>query len=229
MWQTVIDVAAILAGVAAILDALEKLGCNVRIFGRRKTGSVTPGIYNRKSAWSAIALAALALVLAGISVYYSASPRIVEKIVVQTVQQPPKPRIIMSWGSLDGSICPIQLNTAPLTDFKDQYDIAIVCGITDPGADKFEDERITVSSPYTITLGNLEISTPISKSMSDARAKITQETLKNLPVKHGTTVTVQIPEWYEVVVLPKGVNISDIRKLSDVSRYGGKILSQIGF
>jgi hypothetical protein len=70
--EFLLDGAAIIAGIAAILDALEKLGFNVRVYGRQKT--VTRAMdtgYSKKSAWTAITLAFVAFLLFGISFYFS--------------------------------------------------------------------------------------------------------------------------------------------------------------
>jgi hypothetical protein len=83
----------------------------------------------------------------------------------------------------------------------------------DPTVDKFEDQRITVSALRTIAIGPIEITTPLSKPMSDELKQLNAAGVK------------QFSEWHEVVLLPKGTPVSEIRKLSDVRRYQGKILT----
>lgn len=173
------------------------------------------------------ALLVLGLLVSSASLYFNYRPRIVEKTVVQTVQEPPR-QIFKAWGSTDPTKCFSVLDTVRLMNYADKYDVAVICGLTDPTVDKFEDQRITVSSTYTIRPGDLEIAAPLSMAMTNAVQHLRDEAVKSLPTKpkRGTVITLQIPMWYETVLILKGTLAADIRKLSDVPRYGGKILSQ---
>jgi hypothetical protein len=53
---------AFIAALAAILDGLEKLGINVRIFGRSKMSTPGEVSASKRSAWTAIGLAVLSLI-----------------------------------------------------------------------------------------------------------------------------------------------------------------------
>ncbi len=166
------------------------------------------------------------LVISSFSLYFNFQPRIVERVVIQTVQQPPKQRIITGWGYPDISHCVAILNSAPLMEYSEKYDVAVVCGIIDPKVDKYQDQRITISQAFTIRPGAIDIETPSAKSMLDAVENIKKESLKGFPAKKGTKIRMQLPMWYEAVLIPKGMGVADIRKLADVPRYGGRILPQ---
>jgi hypothetical protein len=158
------------------------------------------------------------LAISSASLYYTYRPRI------QTIYVPTpiaKPRIIVGWGP-PGPNCGFVIDAAPLVIFADKNNVAMVCGMSDATRDKYEDERITVSSPFTIQPQMLSISAPYSALMADAVNKARE----NTPTPTRDKSNVAVPIWYEVVVIPKGTNLSDIHKLSDIPRYGGEILSQ---
>jgi len=172
----------------------------------------------------------IGLLVSSVSLYFNFRPRTVVQYVQQT-QQPPTQRIIQGWGALDPSTCRANLSMEPLRPFAEKYDVVLICGLTDPKVDKFEDQRISSSPAYTIHPGTVDILFPSSAAMLDAVQKIKAETVKNLPTppKKGVVLAIPVPMWYEVVLIVKGTNLGEIRKLSDIPRYGGKILSQEGF
>lgn len=118
------------------------------------------------------------------------------------------PKIIVSWGS-NGQECHAVLDTSRLSGFKKQYDIALVCGVDDATIDKLKNPAITITKPYTIVPGQIQVAERASKLMAE-----------KMPV--GATVTV----WHEAVLLPKDVHMSSINNLSDVVKRGGKIINQ---
>jgi len=121
------------------------------------------------------------------------------------------PRVIGSWGSAPGT-CSASLDTSRLGEFSGTYDVALVCGITDPEQDKFTDTRITLSSLYTIH----EQPILISVTQSDAMQK-----LLNKAASIGPSI---VNIWYDAVLLPKDADLKAIHQLSDIPKYGGKIL-----
>jgi hypothetical protein len=164
----------------------------------------------------------IGLVISSASLYYTHKPRI------QTVYVPTpvlKPRIIIGWGPL-GLNCGFTINAVPLMIFADKDDVAMVCGMSDATRDKLEDDRITISSLFTILPQNIDILSPYSAPMAEALKKFQDDSLKNVPASQKNQTSFVVPIWYEVAVLPKGTNPKDIHKLSDIPRYGGEILSQ---
>ncbi len=131
--------------------------------------------------------------------------------------------VLQGWGS-PIPFCFAVINGPTLMSFRDKYDVAIACGVPDPTLDKFEDKRITISPLFTIRPGPIEIKVTYSKEMAEA----VRQQLKGVRIPQGTGLGLGITPatWYEVVLLPKGTDTSNIHRLSDVQRYGGKILSQ---
>lgn len=137
--------------------------------------------------------------------------------------------VLLGWGS-PMPFCTASINGATLMELRDKYAVAFVCGLPQDGVDKFEDKKVTVSPLYTIRAEAIPIRItygPEMKQYAEEDLKKTLELKGMSEVPQGTTVT--NPQWYEVVVLPKQIDVSDIHRLSDVIRYGGKILSQEGY
>jgi len=126
------------------------------------------------------------------------------------------------------------LNGAALSDFRRDYNVAVVCGLTDPTADKFEDSRIAKSAAFSITKAVLEIVVPYDGPMADAMsiaidAALAQQERPGFrkPKKSKPrAVQVRAHTWTETILIPKGVDTKAITKLSDVRRLNGKILSE---
>jgi hypothetical protein len=116
--------------------------------------------------------------------------------------------ILMGYGG-QGPQCTAIINVGPILQYKDSHNVLVVCGFTDATVDKQEDQRITVSHPYTITPENISIVTPFGPSMMSVAKQF----------KNGQMVSV----WYQVILLPKGTGAENIHKLSDVPRNGGMV------
>ena len=90
--------------------------------------------------------------------------------------------------------------------------------------DKYEDQRITLSSPFSIHAGEIDMAVHVSKEMADLEQQIIDNAQATVP--KGTAFAVPIEVWYEALLLSKSSRASDIHRLSDVPRYGGLIVSQ---
>jgi hypothetical protein len=141
-------------------------------------------------------------------------------------------QVITSTG-LAGPATTCVVNGASLADFRDDYNFAIVSGLNDTQADKFEDPRIAVSKALTILPTPIEVLIPDSEGMiAVARAEIEGAkesfTAANPDIPKGTPIFIpfSVNKWSEVILLPKGINSSEIRRLSDVRRYRGLVVSQ---
>jgi len=133
---------------------------------------------------------------------------------------------IVSWGPLPNSSgCTAMIDASKLpVAFRDKYEIAMVCGFVDPSVDRQKDTRISVSALFT-PQDALQISLPFSKTMADALAAEQRAAIEKLIPRptSGTLVGVMNMVWFEVILLPKGSDRSNIQKLSDVLTAGGKI------
>jgi hypothetical protein len=116
------------------------------------------------------------------------------------------PRIMEAYGT-EGGVCSATFNTAPLSRFKENYDVALICGLTDPSRDQFTDTRITISVPYSIQLGRFEVSATYGEDM---RSYMRTRTAQSV--------------WYASVLLKKGTDIKLIHSLVDIQKKGGTIL-----
>jgi hypothetical protein len=133
--------------------------------------------------------------------------------------------IIKAWGAPAGSnLCTVMIDGSQLVKWSIEYRVAFVCGFTDPTVDKYEDMRITVSAPFSIHPGDIEMSVHFSDAMMEKQKEIISQATRNMP--KGVLVGVPLSTWNEVVLLRTGPNVADIRRLSDVPRYNGAVLSQ---
>jgi hypothetical protein len=117
------------------------------------------------------------------------------------------PNIVAQWSIQDGN-CSTVVDTTKLVSFRKDYKLAMVCGVIDPLKDRQEDESIGVSAPFTIVPGGIPIIAPPRPAMAAV--------LQNNVQPH------QI--WFDPIILPNGISVDKIAKLSDVPRLGGKIL-----
>ncbi len=106
---------------------------------------------------------------------------------------------------------------------RDKYDVAIACGINDPKTDKFRDPRITITPLFTIQPGAIPIAASARKEMADGIAEDRERALRGSPYPKGTLIIVSQTMWYRVVLLPKGTDVSDLRRLSDILLRGGAV------
>jgi hypothetical protein len=132
------------------------------------------------------------------------------------------PQTIMGWGSGDPRICVGNVNTTRLATFRKDYKVALVCGFQDVSKDKLEDENISVSNAFTITGGAVAIQMTTREGMQKRAAELSEQAKA---AAGGQNVTVQIPTWYDVILLPNDVPPSKITKLADVLSFKGKILN----
>jgi hypothetical protein len=126
-----------------------------------------------------------------------------------------------------GQVCSAEINGLGLVEYAEKYNLVVVCGIADPTADKYEDSRITVSTARTISppFQSVDVATPYSENMGGAVKKIRENVLKSVSEPQRSKLEVTVPVWYEVAVLPKGVSPTGVTRLSDIHKYGGKVLS----
>jgi len=132
-------------------------------------------------------------------------------ILLTVIASSSVPRIIISWGD-DGTACSATFDTSRLSRFRKKYDIVLVCGIVDPQTERLQEKRISISSPFNIHHVGVFIEAPHSKEMASV-------------IKPGTLMSY----WHEAALIPKGTDLSSIHSLSDITKYGGKILDQAYF
>lgn len=120
------------------------------------------------------------------------------------------PRILTEWGR-SATGCWASLDTYPLRSFSKSHDLILTCGVRDPARDILDDDRITFSSPFVITGQQVTIATDYATN--------TKQIIANNPRP-------DLVIWYEAILLPKGLDRSRVKRLSDVPKENGKILRE---
>jgi len=147
--------------------------------------------------------------------YFTKQPRVFDSLFVL-------------WGSDLGSSCSAIIDGSKIKDLQDKYRVALICGFTDPTADRMKDTRITVTRTYTIENGNIPMSASYSKDMAEEiKDMITNSRVKAPILPPGFQVQVNWSPSWDAVALPKDVEASDIHTLSDVRDHGGEILQGV--
>lgn len=106
--------------------------------------------------------------------------------------------------------CAVVIDTSRILQYAERYKAIAICGIRDPQVDAMEDERITVSDPFTIVPGVIEM----------------RSTHQNKPTDATPGIPVQV--WHVIALLLKNVPAEKIHKLSDVQELGGKLIGTPG-
>jgi hypothetical protein len=139
------------------------------------------------------------------------------------------PQIITQWGG-DQQGCNAQIDASRLGSFKSKYRVILICGISDSKIDSQEDTRIAVSSPFNIISApsSLVIYTPLGP-MSDA-IKSAPQTQAIQNGQNGQpnqqVIAQQITMWHSVALIPVDGDVSEIKRVSDVERHGGRIIAE---
>jgi hypothetical protein len=149
------------------------------------------------------------------------------------------PNVTAAWGPTPTG-CQIGVDTSRLSTFRDQYYLVGVCGLTDPSTDVLQQTGITISKPFTITPGGVNIFAPYSAVMANTIKGLllpTPATPGAIPPASGAApsgganpASVVAPAmWYQPVLVPKEIDFTKIATLSDIKKQGGKILSPAYF
>jgi len=126
------------------------------------------------------------------------------------------PIIIQNYaGDSVNKTCSALLDTSRLLGFQNDYQLVLICGVSDPTIDPQEDTRIAVSSAFHINGGPMEIVTPLGRM---------DQAWKNQLAAHPGE-NVQFPMWHTIVALPNGIDPTTINRVSDVEKIGGRILT----
>lgn len=219
----------VFAGISAIADfltILERAGL-LKAELRENASEIGTALPSaKKGDWTFPII--LFLITMGLSVYGFYRVSELEKslaIMGQAIMR--QVQVIVGIGT-PGQLCSAVVNGVGLMEYAEKYNLVVVCGIADSAVDKYEDTRITVSTARTLSppfQNNIEVSTPYSEKMGKAVKEIKDNILKNIPAPGRSKLEVTVPVWYEVAVVPKGVSPTEVTRLSDVHKYGGKLLS----
>jgi hypothetical protein len=120
------------------------------------------------------------------------------------------PNLMVAWGGGEKG-CSAVVDTSGIVQVKEKYRLFAVCRINDPTIDPLEDEHIAISKPFNITGGIVQI--VILYNPSSAIATM---------AKPGTS-TAEL-----LVLLPSDQDGSRIKRMSDITKEGGQILTTGG-
>lgn len=131
-------------------------------------------------------------------------------------------------------ICEARTDSTLYLKFRDEYKIAVVCGIDRSGVDRYEDRSVSVSEAFTITNNPISISVMLNEktlqAFADEIAKQKKTPLPSTPpAVLKRNLSLKLSHWGQLVLLPKSVTSDKIKTLSDVPVYKGKILSPEDF
>ena len=131
--------------------------------------------------------------------------------------------VITEWGGGALGGCRARVNGEALQKFARDYDVLLVCGVVRDGIDRLADTGITISNRFTIDsrqfLIEMNTSAPMIKAILDLATTVPKP--QTLP---GQTLQVNVTVWYEVVLIPRDLNVALVHNLSDVERLNGKLL-----
>jgi hypothetical protein len=140
--------------------------------------------------------------------------------------------VLQGWGGGDPRQCNATVNTASLMPYANSHRFVLVCGVGSTMVDRYEDTRIIVSPAFKILTGTIPVSIPYSEAFIETmrvelgRAGIPLRSQEEMDASQaGPAVGV----WHDVVIIPNSVDPSDIRRISDVTRLGGKFTGPPGY
>lgn len=138
------------------------------------------------------------------------------------------PQMITQWGG-DQQGCNANIDVSRLESFKSKYRVVLICGISDNKNDAQEDTRISISSPFNIVSAPsfLQISAPLGAMAEAIKAAPQVQAIQNgqngQPNQKVMAQTVNM--WHSIALVPSDADVSEIKRISDVSKHGGRILS----
>jgi hypothetical protein len=96
--------------------------------------------------------------------------------------------------------------TTRLQSFRKDYNLAVVCLVNDPSIDPLSDDRLTISNPFDITPGGINIVATNGRNLD----KMSPGPIHSLN--------------HFVILIPKNITLDKIATLDDVRKFGGKIV-----
>jgi hypothetical protein len=124
--------------------------------------------------------------------------------------------LIMAWGAGVPKRCSATVSGRGLAAYEGKFGAILICGAARGDTDRLTDIAITVSPVFSIQ-SNFTVDVPISEAMRDMLARISAS-----PMPQGKAMSLNLVAWYEVAVIPKGLDPSAIHALADIERVGGK-------
>jgi hypothetical protein len=129
------------------------------------------------------------------------------------IGQPNISNHVTVWG-VNPDRCYQVVDGSSVIDYSAKYNVALACGFNTATVDRMQDGLITISNSFTIHKEQVAMEVKYSPAMI--------ETIKGMI----TSVPVQPPTiWTQSFLLPKSVDVSRIKRLSDIREFGGKLIT----
>ena len=126
------------------------------------------------------------------------------------------PNVMQGWGGdWATQSCTAQVDTSRLIGFKNGYRVILVCGASDPKIDSQEDSRIAISRSFHITGSPVNIVAPFGN--------LTEVAKDIPPAPQGQQAFFML--WHAVALVPKETDPSTIKRVSDIYRQGGRMVT----
>lgn len=113
-------------------------------------------------------------------------------------------KVVSAWYTSRGS-CDVVLDGTYLAHFGADYMVHLACGPIDAATDRITDSRTHFSNPRTITAGNMRIQT-------------------SLPAEKAEMFARYPTRWYQLVLIPEGLDMERLTSLREVTRNRGKLI-----
>lgn len=128
------------------------------------------------------------------------------------------PVVIQAYtGDTAADTCTATIDTSRLVGFADDYRLILICGVTDPSIDPQEDARIAISTKFHINGGVVAITMPLGA------VKEVYKTFPTPPPISGMGIGFML--WHCVAVIPQDSDSTTIKRVSDIHRINGRILT----
>ena len=117
-----------------------------------------------------------------------------------------EPKVFIEWGHSPVG-CDAAIDTRQLLGFIDSHQVVLICGPEDDNADQLLDKRVQMSIRYNITGGPVRL-----------RVNFRQD---------GSPLTTIASAWLRIGLVPKGLDLSEMRSVTDLANAGARVLKDV--
>jgi hypothetical protein len=130
-------------------------------------------------------------------------------------------------GNTNDQTCTADIDVSRLSGFAEDYRLILLCGMMNPSREALDDTRIAVSSPFHINAGGGTAIRGIVVPIGNLKEILKSTDMSKIPpMSPGQTPAVQFQMWHAIALIPKDVQTESIKKASDVTQLGGRILTE---
>lgn len=128
--------------------------------------------------------------------------------------------VVEGWGTQgaqNGGVLYMKVNSAPLLQYKDQFNMILILVSIYSNIDTMTDVAIEKSALFSITGGRTNIAIPFEFGTTHLRIS------RPPNIRPGDQY--RVPVEFNLVIIPKDFSTEQLRSLSDVQKLGGKIIA----